>query len=123
MSTRDTLSAAGSFLKDQGLQVKTENDLVELIEANLTKLTEDPYSFIGDDQRLIDDDQQVDQDAIDAERASMVDALRGLLESCDQPPLEKEKARAAALAQLRRICLPKGWQWAARCAQSHQRQI
>ena len=33
MSTRDTLSAAGSFLKDQGLQVKTENDLVELIEA------------------------------------------------------------------------------------------
>lgn len=29
----DTLGAAASFLRDQGMQVKTEEDLRELIEA------------------------------------------------------------------------------------------
>lgn len=38
-SSLNTLGAAASFLQDQGLQVKTEEDLKELVEAGLALVT------------------------------------------------------------------------------------
>ena len=35
-SSLDTLGAIASFLQDQGLQVKTENDLQEMVKAHIS---------------------------------------------------------------------------------------